>query len=281
MALMAKKKFIHMLICVAAMYAAFVLFLYIKQRSFIYFPDPRMPERSAYGAEDMLVVTVAPAHGAPVSGWFRPPAEPGKPVLLLFHGNGGNLAMRAGMMRAFMDMGYGTLLAGYSGYGGNPGQPSETAFYDDARAYVGWLQKEGFSPDKIVLYGESLGTGVAVEMAKEYPGVRALILQSPYRSLLAVGRRRFFFVPVGLLMKDRYDSISKIKDIHVPLLILHGERDGIVPFSEGKALFAAANQPKWFDAFPEAGHNDLYAHGAAAKILSFLGELPQKDYPVP
>lgn len=252
-------------------YLVTALFMYLAQRSFMYYPDTSVPSRAAMGVPDMDVVTVETADGLTISGWYKAPAEPEKPVIVLFHGNASHYAGRSFKARFFMDRGYGYLLAGYRGYGGNEGRPSERGLYEDGRAYMDWLiEQGGIAPEKIVLSGESLGTGVAIQLATEYPDIGALVLETPFTSFVDLARRHFFIFPLRLLMKDRFYNIDKIGDITTPVLFVHGRRDMIVPFDNGHRLYQAANEPKVLTDLPLAGHNDIYMHGAALHILEFL-----------
>jgi fermentation-respiration switch protein FrsA (DUF1100 family) len=254
---------------VIASYAAAVGGLYAFQRRLLYVPDRTRPEPSAFGAADMAVVRVTTADGLRLESWYRPPAGPGSPVLVYLHGNAGHLGRRADKVRPFLVAGLGVLLVGYRGYGGNPGAPSEEGLYTDARAALGFLAGQGIGEDRVVLYGESLGTGVAVHMATE-TRARAVVLEAPFTSITDVAASRFPLVPVRWLLRDRFDCRAKIGAIGTPLLILHGARDVVVPLRFGARLFEAAHEPKRFARFPRAGHTDLYDHGAAEVVLNFL-----------
>lgn len=264
-----KKHVMDSLLGLVLLYLGVLLMLYFIQRHMMYFPDVTRPVPSVYGVADMIVIDVGTADGLTLQGWYKAPAA-GRPIIVLFHGNGGNIGGRNFKARQFINQGYGFLLAEYRGYGGNRGSPSEQGFYTDARAYLAWLVKQGIAPAQTVLYGESIGTGVAVEMASETSGYKALVLESPFASMVEMARKQYFFIPVDLLLKDRYDNFSKIKSVKIPLLVLHGAVDPVVPYSQGKKLFDAANEPKKMETFPHGGHVDLYNHGAGAKILAFL-----------
>ena len=260
------------LVAGAIAYLGLVAGMYAFQRSFLYFPSAVSPAPADYGAADMQVVhyppETAPDGGAPLTGWYRPAAD-GRPTIAYFHGNAGHLGDRGDKIRPYLDAGYGVLLAAYRGYGGHPGRPTEAGLYADARAAVDWLVGQGLAPSDVVLYGESLGSGVAVQIGTEY-AVAALVLEAPFSSVVDVGQARFPFLPVGWLMHDRFDSAAKIGSVAAPILILHGERDFTVPIRFGRRLHNAAADPREFAHFPAAGHNDLYDHGAAERVLAFL-----------
>lgn len=250
-------------------YISMVGGLFMGQRQLVFVPDGHHTTPAENGVGDMSVIHVQTADHLTLEGWYKP-ALASRLTVVFFHGNGGNLGNRALTAHRFTSKGYGFLLAGYRGYGGNPGQPTEQGLYRDARAYIDWLIAHGVPQDKIVLDGESLGTGVAVRMAIEHPHAAALVLNSPYTSLPDVAAKTYFFVPVHLLMLDRFDSFSLIRKVTMPVLVLHGQKDRIVPFALGKALYDAAPTPKEFAVFPEGTHLNLYSLGAQDRTISFL-----------
>ncbi len=257
-------------------YIGLLVFLYAAQRSFIYVPDRHMESPEYYGVQGYEVVQVTTEDGLTLSGWYHAPSSPVAPVIVYFHGNGGSLIQRTERANLYAQAGYGVLFGEYRGYGGNPGQPSQDGLFADARAYIDWLRARGVADDKVILYGESLGTGVATYVAAEYaPGVRGLVLESPYTSLGDIGRMRFFFVPVDLMLKDKFDTKSRIGTVKVPVLVIHGRRDMIVPFKYGERVYQAANAPKLFREFSDAGHNDLYPKGAWPVVREFMDALAQ------
>jgi hypothetical protein len=192
-------------------------------------------------------------------------------VLLYLHGNGGHVAYRAERAHRFARLGWGALFVQWRGYGGNPGAPSEDGLAEDARAGLRALQEAGVAPSRIVLWGESLGTGPAIRLAAEDPAaVAAVILESPYTSLLALARLHYPLLPANLLLRDRYDSLSRIGAVAAPILILQGGRDTLVPPALGRELAAAARAPVELWEAPGAGHNDLGPAGAVEEAARFL-----------
>lgn len=256
-------------------YGVAVALIFAFQRSLQYFPsqDARDAARQTGGV--MRTVRYRTADGLELAAWYRA-AENGLPTLVHFHGNGGQYADRAPLIRPYMERGYGVLLAGYRGYGGNPGRPTEEGFYADGRAALDWLSAEGIEAGSLVLYGESLGSGVAVQMAAERTAA-GLVLEAPFTSAVDVGQSAYRWLPVGLLMWDRYDNLSKIGGVTEPLLLIHGEADRVVPTRFGRRLFEAANEPKTARFIPGAGHNDLHAYGAADTVLAFLANLQARS----
>jgi fermentation-respiration switch protein FrsA (DUF1100 family) len=248
-------------------YAAVVALLYLSQRSLLYFPDPRRLDPADAGLRQGEIATLQSADGVRVSAWHVPPRD-GMPVVIYFQGNGGGLDLRAERFRKLTADGTGLLALNYRGYGGSEGKPSEAGLILDARAaYDFAVQRYGVS--RIVLWGESLGTGVAVALAAEKPVAR-VILESPYSSIADVAATIYWFVPVRLLLKDSFRSDQRIAKVTVPVLVVHGERDGIVPIRFGERLYQLIAGPKRFIRLPQAGHNDHDSHGLPELVKPFL-----------
>lgn len=242
---------IVLILTAAFFYLAATAALYSFQRRLIFIPWAGVPAAHSVDA-GMVVVTGHAADGVAVRHWYAAPQGKSR-VVVLFHGNGGGVADLSPWAERFRARGYGVLLADYRGYSGNPGTPSEDGIYQDARGVLAWLAAQGFSERDIVLFGWSLGTGVAVQMATEHHPA-ALILLAPYTSLVDVAAAQYRIFPVRFLMLDRFDSIAKIRDTGAPIFIAHGEADEVVPFTFGRALFAAAGEPKRAVFLPHSNH---------------------------
>lgn len=255
----------------AVAYLALVLAAYLLQRRLMYFPDSARTPPAAVGLGDVEEVVLQAPDGARVIAWWTR-AKPGQPTLLYFHGNGGSLALRAERIRRYQMLGRGVFMMSYRGYSGSSGSPSEAANVADALMAFRWLTAAGVKSEDIILYGESLGSGVAVQVAAAAP-VGGMILDAPYTSAVEIGAKAYPFLPVRWLMRDRYDSLSRMPQITAPLLIVHGERDGVIPIAYGRRVFAAAAEPKAFVSFPEAGHDDHYLHGSYQAINAWIDRL--------
>ncbi|HKI70210.1 MAG TPA: alpha/beta hydrolase [Verrucomicrobiae bacterium] len=219
----------------------------------------------------MNVVHFSTEDGLSLAAWYKPAAA-GKPTIVYFHGNAGNLLNHSWIARPLIDKGYGVLLLEYRGYGGNPGTPAEEGLYQDGDAAVRFLESLGLETTDLVFFGQSLGTGVAVEMALRFPP-KALILQSPYTSVPATGQHHYWYVPVKWLAKDRFDSAGKVNRIKSPLLVVYAEHDNIIPGQFSVDLFTQANEPKTLVAIPEGGHNDVAENGALTAVIDFMETL--------
>lgn len=235
-----------------------VVLVFVFQRRLIYIPMGQPGSPAAAGLANGQEISLETEDGLTLGAWFIPAAaaQPG-PAVLFLPGNAGNRAYRAPLAAALSQAGLSVLLLDYRGYAGNPGSPSETGLAADARAALKKLRElPEVDPDRILYFGESLGTGVAVSLATEFPPA-ALILRSPYTSLTSVARLHYPFLPVRLILQDRFDSVQRIGDISSPVLILAGDSDRIIPVAESRLLFDAANEPKRIVVFPGAAHNDL------------------------
>lgn len=204
------------------------------------------------------------ADGARLHGWRVAPKDAGGPVLLWAHGNAGNLSHRAENIALIQrELGAGVFAFDYRGYGKSEGRPSEEGLYADGRAAHDWLLARA-PRERVFLFGRSLGAAVVVRLASEGRKARGLILESPFESTLAMGKKMFPFLPVGWLVSKKFDNASMVPQVKMPLLILHGDRDGIVPYAQGRRLFKAARaRGKRFFTIKGAGHNDTYLAGGA------------------
>jgi uncharacterized protein len=258
-----------LLIVVSVGFVCGLAVLFLVQRSFL-FPVPTVartsPREAGFPqAEEHVLAT---ADGEKVIVWHVP-AKPGHPVILYFHGNGDFLAGFFGRFRALIADGTGVIALSYRGYAGSSGQPSEAGLLQDADAAYAFTTAR-YGVDNIVVWGFSLGTGVAVALAAEQR-IGKLILEAPYTSIPDVAASTFWFVPVRLLMGDQFRSDQRIARVKVPLLIMQGANDATIPTVLGERLFTLAHEPKQFVRFPEGGHNDLDNYGAIETVRRFIG----------
>ena len=251
-----------------ATYGVLVGGLYVFQRQLLYFPDLEHPELGDLAALGVREVSLRTVDELSLLSWYLPPSD-GRPVIAYFHGNGGHIGYRTERLRWFARAGYGVLMAEYRGYGGNPGTPTESGLLADGIAALDFLGGAGITPNRLVIYGESLGSGVAVPLAVRRE-VAALILEAPFTSVAEVAQYHYSFIPASTLVRDRFDSRVSIGHLKAPILVLHGERDRIVPLRFGRALFDAAPEPKELWVAREAGHEDLVRYGAFEAVLDFL-----------
>lgn len=239
------------------------------QRSLTYYPDRTRPTPAESDVPELEPVTLETEDGLSLLAWYAPPHEARTPSLIYFHGNAGHIGMRGFKVRAYLNAGLGVLLTTWRGYSGNPGTPTEDGLYADGRAARAFLRARGCGDAQQVLYGESLGTGVAVHLARE-SSPAALVLEAPYSSVVDIASGRFPLLPVGPLIADRFDSAAKIGRVAAPLLIVHGERDRTIPVRLARKLFKRAREPKEGVFIPEADHADLPEFGLPTYVLEFL-----------
>jgi len=233
------------------------------EQMFLYFPDRTLittPATMRLAYEDVFF---SAEDGTQLHGWYLP-GEPGKPVVVFCHGNAGNISHRVDNLRLLRRIGLAVFIISYRGYGRSEGTPGEEGTYSDMRGALAWLKDRGWSADRMIYFGRSVGAGVALQLALEQPP-GALVLESPFTSIRAMGRLHYplLWTLAGWAIDARYDNLDKIGRLKSPLLIFHGTRDDIVPHRMGKELFDRAQQPKSFYSIAGAGHNDTYDVGGA------------------
>lgn len=255
----------------AAVYAAVAIAAFIAQRKLMYFPDGARVPPSNYGLIGVEERVLDTPDGARLVGWYGR-AAPGRPTILYFHGNAGNLANRSERVRKYTARGFGIFMPSYRGYSGSTGSPTERANVADAKLAYEALRKDGVGPEEIILYGESLGSGVAVQVAAEKP-VGGVVLDAPYTSIVDVAAGAYPFLPVRPFMFDRYETVRHLRDVKAPLLVVHGEQDEVIPVDMGRAVYAAANGPKEIVTFPGARHSDHHLHGSTEEIFRWIEDL--------
>jgi len=261
------------LAAVAFAYLGVCAVMFAMQRDFIYRPDPALPDSVAMARVGFDQVRLDLPGGALPALFFAPPQGRGRPLtVLVFHGNAIAAHRVAAKYQPLRAEGWGVALLEYPGYGGMPGTPEEQEIYRWARlAAVEVAQRSG-GLGNVVLWGESLGAGVATTLASEQ-AFAGVILEAPFTSVVDLARQRFPWLPVNTLVLDRYDNLERIGQLKAPLLLLHGARDGVVPVEHGRRLLAAAPPAKRGVFYPAAGHNDLPSHGAMDEALVFLREI--------
>ena len=269
-----------LLIFALVAYVVIMVGLFFLQRQMIYGPDRRDFTLAMPAEPEYQVITTETADGLTLRHMWAEPNGAEAPVFLVFHGNAGHIGHRSNKFGFLAGTGAGQLLAEYRGYGGNPGSPDEKGLYADGRSVLDWLANEGISPDRIVLYGESLGSGVATKIAAELSAQgtppRALVLEAPFTSVPAVAQRRFWWLPATWLTLDRFDNLSRIADIDTEILIVHGTADRVVPYDMGVALADAAGPRARFLSLEGAGHLELLDFD---EVKAALLELARADSP--
>jgi uncharacterized protein len=248
----------------AFLYLVAVAYLYAVQRHVVFQPRGPLARPDEAGLAGVEVLSLPMADGVTLAAWHAP-AKAERPTLLYFHGNAGNVSYRAERFRDLLDAGFGLLAPSYRGYPGSGGSPSEAALIADGLALFDWLEARA---DGIVLYGESLGTGVVVAVAAKRDA-SALVLEAPYTATLDVAAEAYPWIPVALLMKDPFLSRERIARVREPVLIVHGAEDRVIPVEHGRRLFALAGEPKRLVIVEGAGHADVWSR-LWPELLAFL-----------
>ncbi len=248
-------------------YGGAVAFMYAYQGKLMYPGSEPTEPPHAVGLRNVAEVRIETHDGLLLLAWWQPP-QPGRPVVLYFHGNAGPLASRAIKFAHFAEAGYGLLMMAYRGYSGNAGKPSEPLLIKDAQAAANWLAQH--VPDAPVIYfGESLGSSVALHLASRIRP-RAVVLEGAFDSAANMAQARYPMLPAAQLITDRWDSLAMAPAVSAPVLMLHGGTDKVIPIVHAQRLFRELPEPKNFVRLDDGGHVNLFEHGGARYVLEWL-----------
>ena len=252
-------------------YLLVLIFLFFYQRNLLY-----LPNENNYSGDKIVVdikkVKIQTSDNIQLLGWYHEKNLKDYKTLVYFHGNAGSLENRIHKLNHFQDMNINFLIIAWRGFSGNNGKPTEQGLYEDGKSAIRWLVKKGLNEKNLILYGESLGTGVAAHLAqnKNYAGI---ILETPFTSMIDAAKTFYPYIPVNLLLKDKFENYKKIKNIKSPILVMHGEIDQIVPFSMGKKIYEIANEPKYSYFTKYDNHMMEYDEKLVSALKSFLKSL--------
>ena len=255
-------------------YIFLLIIVFLFQRNLLYHPsvDNYLKDDLAAEPSEIEKVTIITADKIDLTGWFyNKDIEKFKTILFL-HGNAGSLGNRTYKLNHFKDLNVNFLIIAWRGFSGNKGKPNEMGLYEDAKSAIRWLNTKGIQDKNIILYGESLGTAVAIEIAQEkkYAGV---VLESPFTSMVNMGKKYYPFFPVSFLLKDKFESYKKINKIFIPILVMHGKVDRIVPYEMGKKIYELANRPKFFYSQEYGDHMLDYDEKLLFTLKQFISSL--------
>jgi len=252
-------------------YFLVLVYLYFFQRNLMYHPN-----ENNYSNDELKVnvekIKVITKDGIDLLGWYHEKNLKEFKTLLFFHGNAGSLENRIHKLNKFGEMKINFLIIAWRGFSGNKGKPSEKGLYEDGQSAIQWLLEKGLNEKDIIIYGESLGTGIATHLSqnKDFAGV---ILETPFTSMVDAAKTFYPYIPVNLLLKDKFKNEDKVKNINSPILIMHGEVDQIVPFAMGKRIFEIANEPKFSYFTKHDNHMMEYDENLLKALNSFLKSL--------
>ena len=261
----------QIILIIFLVYFFILIFLYFYQRNLLYHPN----ENNYSGDQisvDIKKVKILTSDKIELIGWYHEKNIKNLKTLLFFHGNAGSLENRIHKLNHFKEMDINFLIIAWRGFSGNKGKPSEKGLYEDGQSAINWLKNNGLDEKNLILYGESLGTGVATHLAqnKNFAGI---ILETPFTSMIDAAKTFYPYIPVKLLLKDKFENQKKIKNINLPILIMHGEVDQIVPFSMGKKIYEIANEPKYSHFTKYDNHMMEYDEKLILALKSFLKSL--------
>ena len=266
-----RNNLLQIILFIFFIYFLILVFLYFYQRNLLYHPNENnySEDRISVEIENVKIKT---SDNIELLGWYHEKNLKDFKTLIFFHGNAGSLENRIHKLNHFRDMNINFLIIAWRGFSGNKGNPSEQGLYEDGKSAIDWLIKKGVSEKNLILYGESLGTGVATHLAqnKNYAGV---ILETPFTSMIDAAKKFYPYIPVKFLLKDKFENYKKIKNINSPILIMHGEVDQLVPFSMGKKIYEIANKPKYSYFTKYDNHMMEYDENLVLALKSFFKSL--------
>ena len=266
-----RNNLLQLILIIFLIYSSVLVFLYFYQRNLLYHPNENNYSGDKISV-DIKKVKITTSDNIELLGWYHEKNPKNYKTLVFFHGNAGSLENRIHKLNHFQDMDINFLIIAWRGFSGNNGKPSEEGLYEDGRSTINWLIKNGIRKEDIILYGESLGTGVATYLAqnKKFAGI---ILETPFTSMVDAAKKFYPYIPVNLILKDKFENSKKIKNIKIPILIMHGEADQIVPFSMGKKIFEMANEPKYSYFTKYDNHMMEYNEKLVLALKSFFKSL--------
>ena len=266
-----RKNLLQLVLIIFFLYFLVLVFLYFYQRNLLYHPNENNYSGDKISV-DIKKVKISTSDNIELLGWYHEKNLKDYKTVIYFHGNAGSLENRIHKLNHFQDININFLIIAWRGFSGNDGKPSEQGLYIDGKSAIDWLKKKGLDEKDLILYGESLGTGIATHLAqnKSFAGV---ILETPFTSMIDTARIYYPYIPVNLLLKDKFENYKKIKNINSPILVMHGEADQIVPFSMGKKIYEIANKPKYSYFTKYDNHMMEYDENLVLALKSFFKSL--------
>ena len=266
-----KNLLLSIIIASSLIYLIVLVFLFFFQRSLLYHPNVNnyFNDKLKVDIEEVQIKT---SDNINLLGWFHKKDLNRFKTVVYFHGNAGKLENRIHKLNHFKDIDVNFLIISWRGFSGNSGKPTEKGLYEDGKSTIDWLKNIGLSDKDIVIYGESLGTGIATHIAqnRKFAG---LVLETPFTSMVDAAKDVYPYIPVGILLKDRYENEKKIKHINIPILVMHGQADQIVPFKMGKKIYEIANKPKYSYFTKYDNHMMEYDDKLVFALSSFIKSL--------
>jgi len=260
------------IISVLIIYIVFGTILFIFQRKILFNTSGKPKKPREYELENTREIRIHTSDGCNLLAWYSKP-KIDQPILVYFHGNSFDIGERAYRVKRYIDNGWGVLLLAWRGFSGNTGKPSEKNLYIDGESAIRWIKENlNYNIENMIIYGESLGCGVAVELGTRYK-FKSIILEAAFTSIADIAKKKYFIYPIKTLILDKFDNYSKINKILSPILIISGKRDEVVPHSHSQKLFLKAKDPKKNLFIDEAMHNNLYDFNIDKDVISFIDSL--------
>ena len=265
------KYLFNFVLIIITIYFLILVFTYFYQRNLLYYPSANnySDHKINFNYEEIFIRT---NDGYDLKGWFHEKDKIKKKTLVFFHGNAGDLNNRIYKLNELKNFDINILIVAYRGFSGNKGKPTEQGLYEDANSTLNWLKEHAVKEEQIIIYGESLGTSVSVEVT-QHKNFAGIVLESPFTSMIDTGKFYYPYLPVSLLLKDKYETLKKLKNINIPILVMHGKKDKIVPFHMGKKIYDSAKEPKFFYFSKEDDHMMEFNERMFKNLQSFINQL--------
>ena len=257
-------------LAILLMYSSALFYLYINQKAFLYAPKKDLVPFTSHALKDVQEIFLTTQDNNSIQAWYHHAGNPAKVVIYL-HGSNGSLVRNKARLQALQNQGYSYIIPAWRGFGKSSGSPSEQGLYADAEAAIQYLVNQGFDTKNTILIGESLGTGIATEMANRYP-FKGLFLIAPYTSIVALARATYSYLPISqCLIKDNFKVLEKIKKIgEAALLIVHGDQDQVIPHSHSQQIISQANMPKKLIIYPGVNHTNFVSQAIFMEMENFF-----------
>lgn len=272
---MTKKNVFRVITLFLIIYLGVIVYIFVKQRTLLYHPEHEIVGLEQFDMPNTEEIFLTTKDGVKIQTWYRKPDE-GKEMVIFYHGNSGHIPQRIDKLKELKEMGYGFIIPAWRGFGKSEGSPTEEGIYNDARATIDFIKKEGYDLKNVIVVGESLGSGIATKMATENE-FKGLFLITPYTTIADRAAEIYFYIPVKSLLKDNFDNINNISHVKEPVFIIHGDNDNIIPHAHSLKIIEKANEPKKLIIYPGVNHTSYDSRTVFTEMKKFFASVEKKE----
>ncbi len=270
-----KKTIFSIILAFLVIYLSAIGYMYYNQRTFLYHPEKEVVGLEYFNLPRTKEIYLTTKDGVKIQAWYSKP-DNGHEMVVFFHGNSGHIPQRVDKLKELKSMGYGFIIPAWRGFGKSEGSPSEEGIYNDANATLDFLKKEGYDLKKVIIIGESLGTGIATKMATEND-FKGLLLITPYTTISDRASEIYFYLPIKSLVHDNFDNINNISKVEEPVIIIHGDNDDIIPHTHSLKIIKEANEPKKLIIYPDVNHSNYDSKTVFTEMKNFFKSLEKNS----